>query len=103
MYAAALIVFREVLEAALVLSIVAAATKTARGRNLWLAIGVVAGLIGASAVALFAEQIAQAMEGMGQEILNATVLFIAVAMLGWHNIWMQRHGRELAAQMDAVG
>jgi high-affinity iron transporter len=43
------------------------------------------------------------MEGMGQELFNATVLFLAVAMLGWHNIWMQRHGRELAAQMSAVG
>jgi high-affinity iron transporter len=40
---------------------------------------------------------------MGQEIFNACILFAAVAMLGWHNVWMGRHGRELAAQMNAVG
>lgn len=103
MYAAALIVFREVLEAALVLSIVAAATRMVAGRNLWLAAGVAGGLIGALAVAFFAQQIAEAMEGVGQEVFNASVLFVAVAMLGWHNVWMQRHGRELAARMSSVG
>lgn len=103
MFASALIVFREVLEAALVLSIVAAATKMVAGRNRWLALGVVGGIVGAVVVDAFAGAIAEALEGVGQEIFNAAVLLIAVAMLGWHNIWMQRHGRELAAQMSAVG
>lgn len=103
MFASALIAFREVLEAALVLSIVAAATRMVAGRNRWLALGVSGGLIGALLVALFANQIAESMEGVGQEIFNAGILFTAVAMLGWHNIWMQRHGRELAARMTAVG
>jgi high-affinity iron transporter len=40
---------------------------------------------------------------MGQELLNATILLLAVCMLGWHNIWMSRHGRDLAREMDAVG
>lgn len=103
MLASALIVFREVLEAALVLSIVAAATKMVAERGRWLAAGVASGLIGALVVAAFASEIADAMEGVGQELFNAGVLFAAVAMLGWHNIWMQRHGRELAARMAAVG
>ncbi|MBP6012528.1 MAG: FTR1 family protein [Alphaproteobacteria bacterium] len=103
MFASALIVFREVLEAALVLSIVAAATNMVAGRNRWLALGVVGGVAGAVVVAAFAGAIAEALEGVGQEIFNAVVLLLAVAMLGWHNIWMQRHGRELAAQMSAVG
>src|SRR5262249_60604601 len=103
MFAAALVVFREVLEAALVISIVAAATKMMAGRNRWLLIGVAAGLLGAVAVAFSAEQIAEAVEGVGQELFNATVLFIGVAMVGWHNIWVQRHGRELAARVGAGG
>lgn len=103
MFAAAIIVFREVLEAALILSVVAAATSSIQGRNRWLILGVSGGVLGAVIVAAFANQIAEAMEGMGQEIFNATVLLMAVAMLGWHNIWMQRHGRELAAQMGKVG
>ncbi|HEX7776488.1 MAG TPA: FTR1 family protein, partial [Parvibaculum sp.] len=103
MLATLIIVFREVIEAALVISIVAAATKGIAGRNRWLATGVAAGVVGACFVAGFAGEIASSLEGSGQEIFNASILFLAVAMLGWHNIWMNRHGRELAAEMTAVG
>jgi high-affinity iron transporter len=67
------------------------------------ALGVVAGLAGAGVVALFAEAISNAFEGSGQELLNASVLGAAVVMLMWHNAWMARHGREMAADMRAVG
>ncbi len=103
MVASAIIVFREVLEAALVIGIVLAATKGILGRYRWAVAGVVAGLVGAGILALFADAIAGAVEGMGQEIFNASVLFAAVAMLGWHNVWMARHARELAARMNRVG
>ena len=103
MIASAIIVFREVLEAALILSIVAAATRSIAGRNAWLGLGVAGGVLGAIVVAAFASAIAESMEGMGQEVFNAAVLLLAVGMLGWHNIWMQQHGRELAAQMTSLG
>jgi high-affinity iron transporter len=103
MLATAIIVFREVLEAALVVGIVLAASKGVRDRTLWVGGGVLAGACGATLVAFFAETIADAMVGIGQEMLNATILFLAVAMLGWHNIWMGRHGRELAQQAAELG
>lgn len=103
MFATTLIVFREMLEAALIIGIVMAATRGAARRGLWVGIGVGAGLLGALLVAASADVIANAIEGVGQEVLNATVLLLAVGMLGWHNVWMKRHGRELAAQMNAVG
>ena len=103
MLGSALIVFREVLEAALVIGIACAATRGIAGRNAWVTLGVVAGVVGACIVAAFAEVIAQTASGMGQEIFNASVLLAAVGMLGWHNVWMARHGRELAAQMNAMG
>jgi plasmid stability protein len=37
-----------------------------------------------------------------RELLNAAVLSTAVVMLGWHSIWMARHGREMAAEMTPV-
>ncbi len=40
---------------------------------------------------------------MGQELFNASILGIAVAMLAWHNIWMSVHGRELAADAKQIG
>ncbi len=97
------IVFREVLEAALVISIVLAATRGVAGRGWWVGGGVLTGLLGSAVVAGFAQAIADAAAGMGQEVFNASVLFAAVSMLGWHNVWMGRHGRELALHMNAVG
>jgi high-affinity iron transporter len=103
MMATAIIVFREVLEAALVIGIVLAATNGVVGRGRWVAGGIVAGLFGAALVAGFAESIAAAAAGMGQEVFNAVVLFAATSMLIWHTVWMSRHGRDIAVQMAAVG
>src|SRR6266849_5633760 len=103
MLGAAIIVFREVLEAALIVGIVLAASIGAPRRGLWVSYGVIAGIAGAGLIALFAGRIAAAASGMGQELLNATVLLLAVGMLGWHNIWMSRHGRQLAVTARAVG
>ena len=103
MLATAIIVFREVLEAALIVGIIAAATRAIPGRNRWLAAGVVAGLAGAAIVALSTERIAELASGVGQEIFNATVLGIAVVMLAWHNLWMSSHGAALAASARGVG
>jgi high-affinity iron transporter len=103
MLASAIVVFREVLEAALIVGIVLAATRGIAGRGRWVALGIAGGVLGAVVVALFAEGIAAMAEGMGQELFNAGVLFLAVVMLGWHNVWMSRHGRAMAREMKAVG
>jgi len=67
------------------------------------ALGIAAGVAGAALVAAFTGEIASAVAGMGQELFDAAILFTAVSMLGWHNVWMQRHGRELAASASQVG
>ena len=103
MLAIAILVFREVLEAALVVSVVFAATRGVPGRERWIGAGIAPGVLGAVALAAFAGVIASAVEGMGQELLNASVLFAAVVMIAWHAIWMASHGREITAQMTALG
>lgn len=103
MFGAALIVFREVLEAALIVGIVAAATRGVAGRGRRLALGVALGLAGSGAVAAGADAISSLANGIGQELFNAGVLLVAVAMLAWHNVWMSAHGRELAANARALG
>ena len=102
MLATAVIVFREVMEAALIVSLVMAATKGLAGRNFWVTAGLVAGIIGAGVLALFAGTISGLASGMGQEVFNATIMFLAVAMLTWHCVWMGRHGRELAQAAGSV-
>lgn len=103
MLATAIIVFREVLEASLIVGVVLAASEGVRGRGRWVATGIAAGVLGAMIVAAFAGEISSALAGNGQELFDAAVLFTAVCMLGWHNIWMGRHGRELAIEAGDVG
>lgn len=103
MLAALIIVFREVFEAGLIIGIVMAATSSVAHRGLWTAAGIGGGVLGACLVALSIRQISALFDGMGQELLNATILAIAVIMLTWHNVWMARHGREMAQEMRSAG
>ena len=103
MLATAVIAFREVLEAALIIGIVAAATQAIPGRNRWLAAGIIAGLVGVGIVALGADRLAEMASGVGQDLFNAAVLGLAVVMLAWHNLWMSSHGAALAADARNVG
>jgi len=103
MLAVAVIIFREVLEAALVVGIVLAASRGVPGRGKWVTGGIGCGVLIALTVAGFTDEIANAVDGIGQELFNATILFAAVLMLGWHNVWMSRHAREHVAEATRVG
>ena len=103
MLASLIVVFREALEAGLIVGIVLAATEGVARRLRWIAAGVATGVAGAAALAACAGALSDAFDGTGQEIFTASVLGIAVVMLGWHVTWMSAHARELAAQMRAAG
>lgn len=103
MVGALVIVFREVIEAGLVIGIVLAATRGAQGSRRWIAGGVLAGVAGAVVVAVFAGALSDAVAGKGQELFDAGVLALAAVMLAWHNVWMARHGRALARELNDVG
>jgi high-affinity iron transporter len=101
--AALIIVFREVFEAGLIIGIVLAVTRSVPHRNQWVGGGVLAGVLAACVVAAFAGAISHLFAGMGQEVFNAAILCIAVVMLTWHNVWMARHGSELAGELRSAG
>ena len=60
-------------------------------------------MLAACVVAIFAGALSNLFAGMGQELFNAVILCIAVVMLTWHNVWMARHGSELAGELRAAG
>jgi high-affinity iron transporter len=97
------IVFREAIEAGLIVGIVLAASRGVPRRGWWVAYGVIGGALGACVVAAFASELAQLFDGSGQELFNAAILLVAVGMLTWHNAWMASHGREMAREVRAVG
>jgi high-affinity iron transporter len=103
MLATAVIVFREVLEAALVIAVVLGASRGIAKRNWWVLAGIILGALGAGCVAAFAGAIAETFAGSGQAILDAVILLLAVLMLAWHNIWMSGHGRKLAGEIKRIG
>lgn len=103
MLGSAIIVFRETLEAALIISIISVATVGLPHRTRWIASGIVGGVVGSLAVAMMTESIAELGGGMGQELFNAAILGIAVLMLAWHNIWMARHGMQMAREAKSLG
>ncbi len=99
----ALVLFREVLEIAIILCVILAATRGLPKRGLWVGGAILLGLLGAGIIALFTESIAAAFADNGQEILNATILLLAAAMIGWTVVWMRTHGREMSARMRSLG
>lgn len=103
MFATALIVFRETLEAALFVGIVAAATRGLAGRARWLASGVGAGVLGAVALAAGADKVSVLADGIGQDLVNAGILSLALAMLAWHCIWVSTHGKEMSMDARRLG
>lgn len=103
MFATALIVFRESLEAALFIGIVAAATRQMTGRTPWLGAGVGIGLVGAVLLALAAQHVSAWFDGLGQDLVNIGVLSVALAMLLWHCVWVSTHSREMAGDAHRLG
>lgn len=103
MISSLIIVFREVIEAGLIVGIVLAATVGVPHRSRYVALGVLAGVAGACLVAAFAGELSSLFQGSGQEVFNAAILILAVVMLTWHNVWMAGHGRQMALELKATG
>lgn len=103
MLAALIIVFREVLEAGLIVGVMLAATEGVAGRGRVIALGISGGVLASGFVAIFAERIATLFDGSGQDVLNAAILAVAVVMLVWTVVWMASHGKEMVLEMKTVG
>lgn len=79
-----IIVLREVLEAALMVSVLLAASRHLGLGSQWLVFALVFGLIGATVYGHFLDPISQLFDGVGQELLNACLhfaVFVALAFI----------------------
>jgi high-affinity iron transporter len=103
MFAAALIVFRESLEAALFVGIVAAATRELAGRARWLAAGVAIGVLGAILLALSALHVGELLDGIDQDLVHIALLSVALTMLVWHCIGAGVHARQRGDEARELG
>jgi len=103
MIAVLVIVFREVLEVGLIVGIVLAATRGVAGRGWWIGAGIAIGVAGAVVMAGLADRVGDMFTSAGRQVLDAAILALAVAMLGWTVVWLSVHGRRMAADLKQVG
>ena len=92
-----IIIFRETLEAMLVVGIALTAAKQAHISVRWIYFGMTIGIMTALTIAIFAKVISDSLSGMGQEVINATILLSAALLMVWTAIWMRQHGQEVSA------
>jgi len=103
MFATGLIVFRETLEAALFIGIIAASTRGLLHRERWLAMGVAAGGLGSLVLASAIGEISSWADGVGQEIVHVAILGTALAMLAWHCIWVSPNAHHMVQDARRLG
>jgi high-affinity iron transporter len=84
-----IIILREVLEAALLLSVFLACSRFLQLGSRWAIVALMAGLLGAIAYGYFLEPVSELFEGVGQEVCNASIQYsifllitVAVFFLG---------------------
>lgn len=98
----AIVVFREVLEIALILGILASASKEIKHRSNYILTGLALGIIASIALAFFTDQISASLEGMGQEFFNGLILIASAFMIGWTTLWMQKHAKTLTSELKRL-
>jgi high-affinity iron transporter len=103
MFGTVLIVFRETLEAALFVGIVAASTRGVIYRTHWLSVGVAAGAFGSVLMASAMGQISSWADGVGQDIVTICILSIALCMLAWHCIWVSPNSHQMVKDAKQIG
>lgn len=98
----AVVVFREILEIALIVGILVAATKNIPNRTKWIVAGAVVGMLGSLTLAFFTDAISESLDGMGQEFFNGLILISASLMISWTVLWMQKHARSISGELKKL-
>ncbi|ODN43186.1 FTR1 family iron permease [Piscirickettsia litoralis] len=103
MLASLIIVFREVMEMAIIISVLLAATQNIPGRKRWINIGIISGIGGAFILALLMILFSSIFKGASKQVLNAIILFAATGLIAYTVIWMKQHSQEFASRLKSTG
>ncbi len=93
MIASAIIVFREVFEISIILSIIMAATNNIPNRKFFILAGILGGVIGSLVIAYTMSNFGELFNQLGQEMINIISLFLAVLLISWTVIWMSTNAK----------
>jgi high-affinity iron transporter len=100
--AAALLAFREGLEAALILGIVLGVLRrvgrSGQERMVWLGAGLAALASLVAGLSLYA--LGVSLEGRAEEVFEGVAMLFAAGVLTWMIFWMQRQGRAIQTELE---
>ena len=97
------VVLREMLEIALILTILFSATKNIAKSRQAIFTGLFIGLLCSLTIAYFTDKISDALNGLGQEFFNGLILLATSFMIGSTILWMQKHSKTLSHELKQLG
>lgn len=103
MFSTAIIVYREILEISLIISIMAASTQGVKNRNIYLLKGVLIGILGAIILAFFTTKLDILFDGFGQEIFAIINISLAILLICYTVIWMKKNSQKLINNIKLTG
>ncbi|MFK8040463.1 MAG: FTR1 family protein [Rickettsiaceae bacterium] len=98
----AIVIFREFLEIAIILSVMLALTKNLPKSKRYIFIGVIVGAILATLIILFIHNISSAFDGFGDEIFNTVIMLITVLLILYTITWMQNFNVKLKRNITKI-
>lgn len=99
MFQIALVVFRECLEISMILGIISAATQIIQNSVLYIIAGTMSGIIAASCLAFVISNFYISLGGFGDEILNVSIIFATVIVVGLTAIWVNNYSHQISGKM----
>jgi high-affinity iron transporter len=103
MTAALMLGFREALEAAVIISIIAGALKRAEMKKLFhpMWIAVVAAVVASGIAGALLSMAGIAFEGRAEEIFEGCLMLFAAGAISWTVLWITRNGRQLEQRLKS--
>ncbi|MDA9817994.1 FTR1 family protein [Flavobacteriaceae bacterium] len=96
----AIIIFREIIEISLILSLILFSIRDKRNIKKLIAYALTLGFVGSAFVALIIDKISNLFQGIGQEVFNAFILFTTALLMLMVLIYSTSHAKELKSKIE---
>jgi high-affinity iron transporter len=100
MFKIAIIVFREFLEISLLLGVIMAVTKPIHNSKIYIILGSMVGIITSAIFAIFIRSITISFGGLGDEIIDASIILITALLISWTVVWMQGYTQKVRKNLS---
>lgn len=98
----AIVIFREFLEISLLLGVILAATRGLTNRLYYVVAGIMGGVVGASVLAFFTRLLNRSFQGIGDEVFDASIILVTVALLVATAIWVNNPREVIKSKVDSI-